>query len=57
MLLVDHDQAELRELDVVLNDRLRADDQVDLAGRDFCATSSRLRRPSAPVSNAQLARG
>ena len=35
VLLVDHDQAELGELDVLLHDGLRADDQVELAGGDL----------------------
>ena len=34
MLLVDHHQAELGERDVLLDDRLGADDEVDLAGGD-----------------------
>ena len=35
VLLVDHDQAELRKRDVVLNDRLSADHQIDPARGDF----------------------
>ena len=35
MLLVDHHQPELGERHVLLDDRLRADDDVDLAGGDL----------------------
>ena len=44
MLLVDHDQPQPGELDVLLHDRLRADHQIELAGRDL-ARASRDARP------------
>ena len=54
VLLVDHHQAELGETHVLLDDRLRADDQVDLAGGDLLPAA----RPAAlagipPVSCAR----
>lgn len=45
VLFVDHDEAELGELDVVLQDGLRAHDDVDRAGLDLRENLPPLRRP------------
>ena len=60
MLLVDHHQPELGERHVLLDDRLRADDQVDLAGGDQlqqCASRWLGGQPAGQLRAADLAGG
>ena len=48
MLLVDHGQRQRLELDVLLDQRLRADDEVDLAALDRGQQVAARRRGDAP---------
>ena len=59
VLLVDHHQAELGERDVLLDDRLGADDQVDLAGGDLFQQrrAAAGRQPAGQLRAADLAGG